>query len=141
METLADEFDVIDVALAAVKLAHEAGGPASDEEDIPDVAISARSGERGPRASGGQPERRRPGAGTARLFVGVGRAAGIRPLDLVGAIAGESRLSGRDIGSIEIADRVSLVEVPDDAAEEVIRALRQATIKGRRPTVRRDRDR
>jgi ATP-dependent RNA helicase DeaD len=75
----------------------------------------------------------------ARLFVGAGRAAGVRPQDLVGAIAGESRLKGRDIGTIEIADRFSLVEVPEAAADEVIAALRASTIKGRRATVRRER--
>jgi ATP-dependent RNA helicase DeaD len=75
-----------------------------------------------------------------RLFVGVGRSAGIRPQDLVGAIAGESRLSGREIGAIEIADRFSLVEVPEGAAREVISALRGTTIKGRKATVRRERD-
>jgi ATP-dependent RNA helicase DeaD len=32
------------------------------------------------------------------------------------------------------------VEVPQAAADEVIDALRRATIKGRRPTVRRERD-
>jgi ATP-dependent RNA helicase DeaD len=144
VETLADEYDVFDVALAAVKLAHEAGGTAFDEEDIPDAVVFERPRERGERGERGerkQRDRGRPGAGTTRLFVGMGRSAGIRPQDLVGAIAGESRLSGRDIGAIEIADRFSLVEVPQDAAEEVIRALRGATVKGRRPTVRRDRDR
>jgi ATP-dependent RNA helicase DeaD len=74
-----------------------------------------------------------------RLFVGVGRTGGVRPQDLVGAIAGESSLSGRDIGSIEITERFSLVEVPDAAAEEVIRALKGTTIKGKKPTVRRER--
>lgn len=75
----------------------------------------------------------------ARLFVGAGRRAGIRPQDLVGAIAGESRISGRDIGAIEIADRFSLVEVPESAANEVIAALRKTTIKGTKATVRRER--
>jgi len=75
----------------------------------------------------------------ARLFVGAGRIAKIRPKDLVGAIANESRLSGRDIGAIQIADRFSLVEVPADAADEVIAALRASTIKGKSVQVRRDR--
>jgi ATP-dependent RNA helicase DeaD len=74
-----------------------------------------------------------------RLFVSAGRSAGIRPQDLVGAIAGESSLSGRDIGSIEIADRFSLVEVPESAANDVIAALRGSTIKGKKATVRRER--
>jgi ATP-dependent RNA helicase DeaD len=55
----------------------------------------------------------------------------------VGAITGETRLSGRDIGAIEIADRFSLVEVPDAAADEVVSALRATTLKGRKATVRR----
>ena len=157
VETLTDEFDVMDVALAAVKLAHEAGGGAADEEEIPEAAPAppregrerpAKAAGRGPRAGAqGGPG----GAGAAgaaggrnsremtRLFVGAGRAAGIRPQDLVGAITGESRLSGRDIGAIEISDRFSLVEVPEAAANEVITALRSTTIKGKKPTVRRER--
>lgn len=136
VEPLAEEFDVMEVALAAVKLAHEASGSADDEEDIPEVAPPSLSDERGGR------DRRKGRAvreGMTRLFVGTGRAAGVRPQDLVGAIAGESRLTGRDIGAIEIADRFSLVEVPESAADEVIAALRRTSIKGRRTTVRRER--
>src|SRR5579875_1425093 len=66
-------------------------------------------------------------------------SGGVRPQDLVGAITGESYLSGRDIGAIEIADRFSLVEVPESAADDVVAALRQASIKGKRATVRRER--
>ena len=73
-----------------------------------------------------------------RLFIGAGRAAGVRPKDLVGAIAGESGLAGREIGAIEIADRFSLVEVPSDRADEVIAAMKRTTIKGRKATIRRE---
>jgi ATP-dependent RNA helicase DeaD len=143
VETLADEFDVMDVALAAVKLAHESSGAAADEDEIPEIAPRAPREDRGRRARAGAQERRGRGqsAGMTRLFVGAGRSAGIRPQDLVGAIAGESGLSGREIGAIEIADRFSLVEVPESAADEVIAALRGSTIKGRKATVRRERDR
>lgn len=75
-----------------------------------------------------------------RLYVGAGRKAGIRPGDLVGAIANEARMDSSDIGAIEIADRFSLVEVPEPMAERVIDALRGTTIKGKRVVVRRDRD-
>jgi ATP-dependent RNA helicase DeaD len=77
----------------------------------------------------------------ARMFIGAGRSAGIRPADLVGAIANETHLSGRDIGAIEIAERFALVEVPESSIEEVISILRGATIKGKRPPIRRDRGR
>jgi ATP-dependent RNA helicase DeaD len=142
VETLADEFDIMDVALAAVKLAHESSGGEADEEEIPQVAEAA--GRRKPqRRNADRREGRRDRVSdgeVARLFFGVGRSAGVRPQDLVGAIAGESGLSGRDIGAIEIADRFSLVEVPESAADEVIAALRRSTIKGKKATVRRQRD-
>jgi ATP-dependent RNA helicase DeaD len=147
VETLTDEFDLMEVALAAVKLAHEAGGgPVDEAEEIPEIAASGgrdgaarrdQGGASGPGARRGRPAG--SAGGLARVFVGLGRRAGIRPQDLVGAIAGESGLSGRDIGGIEIADRFSLVEVPEAAADEVIAALRNSTIKGKKATVRRDR--
>ncbi|GAA3592500.1 DEAD/DEAH box helicase [Nonomuraea rosea] len=146
VESLTDEYDLMEVALAAVKLAHEASGATLDEEEIPEVAPRAMdrgTDGRGPdrrRGPDGERHTRAPAGGMTRLFFSVGRSAGIRPQDLVGAIAGESSLSGRDIGAIDIADRFSLVEVPQESADEVIAALRQATIKGRRPTVRRERD-
>ncbi|MFZ0001753.1 MAG: DEAD/DEAH box helicase, partial [Trebonia sp.] len=131
VEPLAEEFDLFEVALAAVKLAHETSGTV-DEEELPEAELRPADDRSGPRKASGRDQRRaRPGtAGTTRLFVGVGRASGVRPQDLVGAITGESRLSGKDIGAIEIADRFSLVEVPESAADDVIAALRQTSIKG-----------
>lgn len=142
VETLADEFDVMEVALAAVKLAHESLGSEADGEEIPEIAevpVCKRADPRGAEGGEGRRGRARMAAMT-RVFLGVGRSTGIRPQDLVGAITGESRLGGRDIGAIEIADRFSLVEVPESAAGEVIAALRRTTIKGKKPTVRRERD-
>ena len=137
VEGLTDDFDVMEVALAAVKLAHEAGGTAElDQKDIPD-ATAPREGGYGD----GKPkskQRRPPSANMTRVFIGAGRLAGIRPQDLVGAIAGESRLTGRDVGAIGIEDRFSLVEVPDDAVDDVIAALRATKIKGKKTTVRRE---
>jgi ATP-dependent RNA helicase DeaD len=144
VEALSTEHDIMDVALAAVKLAHEAGGAAADEEDIPEVAqrpdkADPKGGRGGKGGGKGKPAGRPPTGGpSTRLFVNLGRSAGIRPKDLVGAIAGETGLSGRDIGAIEIADRFSLVEVPDAAADAIIAALRGSTIKGKKATVRRD---
>ena len=144
VETLTDEFDLMEVALAAVKLAHESRGGADDEEqDIPEAAVRPdwktkdKSGPYGKPARAGP--RRGPQGAVTRVFIGAGRATGIRPQDLVGAITGESRLGGKDIGAIQIADRFSLVELPADAADEVIAALRGSTIKGKKTTVRRER--
>ena len=75
-----------------------------------------------------------------RVYVGAGRKSGVRPGDLVGAIANEAGVDSSNIGAIEIADRFSLVEVPERMAERIIDALRSTTIKGKRVPVRRDRD-
>jgi ATP-dependent RNA helicase DeaD len=140
VEPLAEEFDLFEVALAAVKLAHETSGTL-DEEELPEAELRPADDRPGPRKAAGRDQRRagRATAGTTRLFMGIGRASGVRPQDIVGAITGESRLSGKDIGAIEIADRFSLVEVPESAADDVIAALRQTSIKGRKATVRRER--
>ncbi|MEU7479690.1 DEAD/DEAH box helicase [Lentzea sp. NPDC042327] len=139
VETLADEFDVMEIALAAVKLAHEASGAAADEEEIPEVRPREDRPRRDGAPAGPRRERRGPSEGMTRLFLGAGRSSGIRPQDIVGAITGETGLKGREIGAIEIADRFSLVEVPGEAANDVITQLRDATIKGKRVTVRRER--
>ena len=145
LDGLGDEYGIETVALAAVKLAHEAAGGDVDEEEIPSVARDPRAGrDRDPgrrdRPAAGRPASGRPSdAGATRLFVGLGRRAGVRPQDLVGAITGEAGLTSRDIGAIQITDRFSLVEVPEPTAERVIAALQRSTIRGRRPTVRRER--
>jgi len=159
VESLADEFDVMEVAMAAAKLLHQANGSEGDDEEIPNIEPfrdrerPARGGRSDGRSPFGKPprERRRPGgeerggwgegrgANMTRLFVGAGRAAGVRPQDLVGAITGEAGLTGRQVGGIDIADRFSLVEVPEDLADVVINALRGTRIKGRSVTIRRER--
>ncbi|MEX1245051.1 MAG: DEAD/DEAH box helicase [Thermoanaerobaculia bacterium] len=142
VESLAEEFDPMDVAAAAVKLADPSAtgsGSASDEHEIPAVATPppARAGRRETKA--------RPAGGEARnsakVFVGAGRAAGVRPGDLVGAIVNEAKVNPRDVGSVQIAERFSLVEVPEAIAEDVIRALRSAGVRGKKVIVRRERER
>ena len=75
----------------------------------------------------------------SRLFVSAGRRAGIRPGDLVGAIAGEVGIESRAIGAIEINDGFSLVEVAEALAVVVIDALRATKLRGLKVTVRRER--
>jgi ATP-dependent RNA helicase DeaD len=130
VQSLVEEFDVVDVAAAAVKLAHAA---VSGPEDRPEIDVPAER----PRSSPGRP---RGGADVVRLFIGAGREAGIRPGDLVGAITNEAGVRSADLGAIEIRDRFSLVEVPAEAADQIVRALKKSTIRGEKPTVRRDRD-
>ncbi|GGI04647.1 DEAD/DEAH box helicase [Egicoccus halophilus] len=142
VDALADEFDVVEIALAAVKLAHDTlGGDPDEEQELPELALTSdgrdRQGQAG-RSGGRRPPRGKGGGDVGRVFIGLGRNAGIRPKDLVGAIANEAGVAGRDIGAIQITQNFSLVEVPSGQVDQVIGALRETTIKGRRATVRRD---
>ncbi|TKB77684.1 MAG: DEAD/DEAH box helicase, partial [Nitrospira sp.] len=105
--SLAGQGDPVAVAAAAVKLAHCAQGGEREEPDIPAIpsrpSESPRMGRRPPWETGGPSRSARPGEGQrraldrpgppgrpanmARVYIGAGRAAGIRPGDLVGAIA------------------------------------------------------
>ncbi len=136
VEALSTEYDVLDIAAAAVKAADRArDGAASDEEEIPKVAVPLALGKPRPAS---RPAAR--GGAVTRLFILAGRNAGVRPADLVGAIAGEARIDSREIGAIDISDKFSLVEVPLAAAEGIIKAIRGTTIRGKKVLVRRDRE-
>src|SRR5437762_7103150 len=140
VQNLAQEFDIADVAAAAVKLAQTLQGE-EDTREIPSVGLAkphraeAPVKRRGPHASaadrGSTREGRARRAGSdrvTRLFIGLGRQAGVTPGDLVGAITGEAGISSREIGAIELADRFALVEVPESLADTIITALRTSTI-------------
>ncbi len=168
-ESLADEFDVMDIAAAAIKLLEQRETP--DEPDIPSVNPKGERSSRDDRPARTERPRRESGAGAregsregsregagersgppkarkaretqawavAKLWVGAGRKMKMRPGDLVGAIANEVGIDAGVIGAIEIGDGYSTVEVPEEIAEDIITALRSTTIKGRRVLVRRDR--
>jgi ATP-dependent RNA helicase DeaD len=156
VESLSDEFDLWDLAVGAVKLAHEATvSDGGDEEEIPEAQPphsggksrgksggdrgaerSARGGGEGDRGGRKGSHRRTPG--TTRFFIAAGRNKGIRPKDLVGAITGEAGVSGSEIGTIHIADKYSLVEIADEVAPKVFEALKKAPIKGKRVRVKAD---
>ena len=94
-------------------------------------------GERAPRRE----RRETPEEGMTRLFVGAGRDLGIRPSDIVGAIANEAGVPSKCIGAIDISDRFTIVEVDSDRVEQIIDAMEGVRFKGRETTVKLDRPR
>jgi ATP-dependent RNA helicase DeaD len=185
VDRLAQEFDVLEVAAAAIRLLHDdapAGGapttrtkgkggssargakddgaPSLDEA----LADAARSEERRPasrrdegerprrpRDEGERPARSGGKAGArgprgaagprATLHLNIGKEAGLRPADLVGAIAGEADVDSGVIGAIRIGDVSSTVDVPAALATRIMISLRNAKVRGRRVMVRKDRER
>jgi ATP-dependent RNA helicase DeaD len=147
VDRLADEHDLRDVALAAVRLAHDAAGAdAADELEIPDARrYDRRDGDhradrsqRTARAGGSFDERVRDNdEPTGFLHISLGRRAGVRPGDLVGAIANEVDLPGRQIGPIRIADQYSVVGIPERSVDHAVRVLNGSLVRGKAAKVRR----
>jgi ATP-dependent RNA helicase DeaD len=131
-EELGEEYSPTDLAAAAFKLL--LGEPPEDAEDRLAEAEMMQE----PREREERPRRRRergqfgPERGMTRLFLDIGRDDGVRPADIVGAIANEASISGRAIGVIELFERFSFVEVPSNQSEQVLRALNRTTIRGRK---------
>ena len=148
----------MDVAAAAVKQADakEAGQPRRGDPDGRPAPgrrarrARSRARDRRPGQAGKGAEKPRkprklgraitPTGNVVRVYVGAGRKSKVRPADLVGAIVNEAGIDPRAIGAIQITDRFSLVEVPDEIADDIIGTLRATTIKGKEVPVRRDRE-
>jgi ATP-dependent RNA helicase DeaD len=139
--SIAHDHDLMDVAAAAVAMLYEGGAQDEESPSEPEPERPRRDDRgagRGPRARG--EERDRPAAGPmAVLRIGAGRNAGIRPGDLVGAIAGEAQIDSREIGAIKIEAAHALVQVPDALADRIVRALKAATLRGKKVDVSRER--
>lgn len=67
----------------------------------------------------------------ARLFINIGKAQRITPGDILGAVAGESGIPGRMVGSIDMYDGYTFVDVPGRYADDVLKAMAHAKIKGK----------
>lgn len=73
----------------------------------------------------------------ARLFVNIGRNQNVNPGDILGAIAGESGIPGRVVGSIDMYDGYTFVEVPRRYSDQVLKAMENAKIKGKKVRIER----
>jgi ATP-dependent RNA helicase DeaD len=71
-----------------------------------------------------------------RLFLDVGRSSKVGPSDIVGAVANEAGVPGRAIGAIDVHDRFSLVEVPSEYIEQVLRRMSGSRIRGHNANIR-----
>jgi ATP-dependent RNA helicase DeaD len=117
VEGLNDEFDTSEIAAAALHMLWQSRhNQASNAADLA--------------ADHEQPE-----TGMTRIFVGVGKSDGLRPGELVAVIAGKCDMSGREIGTIDILDRSTFVEVPSDKTSQVISVLRKEKLRGRKAAV------
>jgi ATP-dependent RNA helicase DeaD len=138
-EQLGEEYSPTDLAAAAFRLL--LGEPADETEDRLAAAEPSEEERRArPRRDRDFADDRAPRGGRSygpergmtRLYLDVGRDDGVRPSDIVGAIANEANIPGRAIGAIDLFERFSFVEVPGNLSERVLKALKRTTIRGRK---------
>ena len=108
-EDLAEEYPAVRVAAAAIKVAMDGARPGTEE-----AAQSARDA--GP---------------TQRLFVNVGSRQGVRPADVVGAVAADSPVPAAAVAAVDVHEDFTFIEVPREQAEDVIAGLRRWRVAGR----------
>ena len=77
------------------------------------------------------PLKGQPNVDMVRYMVGVGYDDGLRPGNLVGAVANEADLESRYIGHIEILENYSIVDLPAGMPPETMKTLRNARVCGR----------
>lgn len=144
-----EECTSLDVAAALLKLAM-----GEENEDIIDCSRPARSlddldryGRDGRNSRGRGSRGSRDGRGSrfgregrydrdgeddmVRLFINIGKSQNIRPGDILGAVAGESGISGKMVGSIDMYDNYTFVDVPREYSDAVLRAMKDVKIKGK----------
>jgi ATP-dependent RNA helicase DeaD len=109
VDELAAYYDPNLIAAAALSLLME------PEPETPDLPVSSTGTERG----------------MVRLFIDVGSKDGLRPSDVVGAIANEAQIPGKAIGVIEIKDTYAFVEIPENLVQRVVAALGRTRLRGR----------
>jgi len=109
-----EDYSSVDIAAAMFKLTMEkelAPEPKFSEKDLEDT--------------GGE-------SGMVRFFINAGKDQGIRPGDIVGAIAGESGIHGSMIGAIRIQDKGTFVDIPHECALDVLNTMYDSKIKGKK---------
>lgn len=109
-----EDYTCLDVAAALLKMV--VGDSLEDREELEQVHYDLDADRRG----------------MVRLFINVGKKDKIKPANILGAITGESGIPGKLVGSIDMLDNYTFVEVPSKYADAVLLAMENVTIKGRK---------
>ena len=69
-------------------------------------------------------------ANQTRLWMNVGEQQGIKPIDIVNAVAGETGLPGKVVGTVDVRERHLFVDVASEHAKGIIAKLKRAGVQG-----------
>ena len=148
VEQLSDEgISPVEIAAALLRSEMTSGGKTAIPSEADDFAFAGherrRQGDN--RRQDERRERRKYGRlrgnersshPTSKIYINIGSSAGLLPKHIVGTVANEAGLPGKSIGRIEINERYSTFDVPQEAAESVIEILNRTRIIGRKVTAR-----
>lgn len=110
-----EDYTSIDLAAALLKMV--LGDDHDREDDVLPVHFDDNDGN---------------GSKMVRLFINIGKKDKVKPSNILGAIAGESGMPGKLVGSIDMYDAYTFVEVPRKYADIVLKAMsNNVQIKGR----------
>lgn len=129
MET--EDFQSIEVAAALLKMELEL--PEKDLLEPVNFSKSNRSREKDRASNRGS--RRKDDSNMVRMFINIGKNKQIQPGDVVKSIASETSMSGKNIGHIDIYDKYTFVDIPEEYADEVLEIMHKGSIKGNRINV------
>jgi ATP-dependent RNA helicase DeaD len=109
------------------------GGFDRNRSENRDSRFGGRDGNRSENRDGSREMGRRGSGreGMVRLFISLGRKDNVAPNHIVGAITSEAQIPGKAIGQIDIYDKFSFVEVPQNDVNSVLKAMNGNTINGR----------
>ena len=113
------------------------GGDRYDRNDRNARPQTGRSGygprnEKPARTGGFRQQQSGPRGDMVRIFVNIGKSEKIRKTDILGAITGEAGIAGHHIGTIDVLDRCTFVDVSESVARQVLDAMTDCKIKGKR---------
>jgi ATP-dependent RNA helicase DeaD len=74
-------------------------------------------------------------AGQTRLWMSLGETQGVMPIDVVNAVAGETGLPGKVVGTVDVREKHLFVDVAEEHANSIIAKLNRASIKGHKVKV------
>ena len=105
------------------------------EGRVPRESRQQRVNPRGPEQTdeGGHSRERR--SDMVRLMVNVGRYHKVSANHIVGAITGETGLSGKTIGKILVSEKSSYVDVPRQHVEHVLQSMQDCKIRGLKTSI------
>ncbi|WP_133478644.1 DEAD/DEAH box helicase [Cognatilysobacter segetis] len=85
-----------------------------------------------------RPPRQAPESGMETFRIEVGHVHGVKPGNIVGAIANEADLESRFIGRIDIRDHFTLIDLPEGMPRETMEHLKRVRVAGQQLKIRRD---